>query len=197
MSPLFRRTEPERASAHEAHDHLQLADALRGGDYAKWLFFHGDQGEPDGSLGPGCLSQWWPAAFTLDGITYPSAEHMMAASKARLFGDRQTEALILKAPTAAEAHRLGHQVRGFDEYTWSGHRAGIAYAAVGCKFGRNPQLADYLASTGTRVLVDADPDDQVWGNGLAPDDPRATDPAAWPGINLLGFTLMQVRSRLA
>jgi len=132
------------------------------------------------------------------GGVHPRRHHLSQrrahdGGKARLFGDRQTEALILNAPNAAEANRLGRQVHGFDEYTWSGHRAGIAYAAVGCKFDRNPQLAAYLASTGTRVLVNADPDDWIWGNGLAPEDSRATDLAAWPGNNLLGFTLMQVR----
>ena len=33
-----------------------------------------------------CLSQWFPATFERDGITYPNAEHYMMAQKARLFG---------------------------------------------------------------------------------------------------------------
>ena len=31
----------------------------------------------------------------------------------------------------------------------------------------------------------------------AADDPAATDPLAWPGLNLLGFALMVVREELA
>jgi predicted NAD-dependent protein-ADP-ribosyltransferase YbiA (DUF1768 family) len=30
-----------------------------------------------GGVGKGCLSQWWPVDFTVDGMTYPSAEHFM------------------------------------------------------------------------------------------------------------------------
>ena len=30
-----------------------------------------------GGVGAGCLSQWWPAAFTVDGRRFPTAEHWM------------------------------------------------------------------------------------------------------------------------
>jgi predicted NAD-dependent protein-ADP-ribosyltransferase YbiA (DUF1768 family) len=46
------------------------------------------------------------------------------------------------------------------------------------------------------VLVEASPVDAIWGIGLAADDPRASQPAQWPGLNLLGFALMAVRARL-
>jgi len=64
------------------------------------------------------------------------------------------------------------------------------------KFSQNPALASYLLNTGDRVLVEASPVDAIWGIGLAADDVRATDPARWQGLNLLGFALMQVRARL-
>ena len=47
------------------------------------------------------------------------------------------------------------------------------------------------------MLVEASPLDAVWGIGLAADDPRAEDPAAWLGHNLLGFALADVRAALA
>jgi predicted NAD-dependent protein-ADP-ribosyltransferase YbiA (DUF1768 family) len=34
------------------------------------------------------------------------------------------------------------------------------------------------------------------GIGLAADDARAAMPERWPGLNLLGFALMEVRSQL-
>ncbi|WP_368861540.1 NADAR domain-containing protein [Actinospica durhamensis] len=45
-------------------------------------------------------------------------------------------------------------------------------------------------------MVEASPYDRIWGIGLPARDPRATGPAGWPGLNLLGFALMQVRSIL-
>ncbi len=46
------------------------------------------------------------------------------------------------------------------------------------------------------MLVEASPVDRVWGIGLAADDERASDPARWRGLNLLGFALMDAREQL-
>jgi hypothetical protein len=64
------------------------------------------------------------------------------------------------------------------------------------KFSQHPELRKFLLGTAGRVLVEASPVDRVWGIGLAQDDPRATKPAQWRGLNLLGFALMEARSRL-
>jgi hypothetical protein len=50
--------------------------------------------------------------------------------------------------------------------------------------------------SGGRVLVEASPQDRIWGIGLAAGDQRATSPQQWPGLNLLGFALMEVRQQL-
>jgi predicted NAD-dependent protein-ADP-ribosyltransferase YbiA (DUF1768 family) len=124
-------------------------------------------------VGKGCLSQWWPARFTVDDVSYNSAEHYMMAAKARLSGDAEAAGKILAAPHPGAAKALGREVRGFDEQLW-----------------------DFLAGTGSRVLVEASPRDSVWGIGLAADDERAGSPERWPGLNLLGFALMEVRHQL-
>jgi ribA/ribD-fused uncharacterized protein len=48
----------------------------------------------------------------------------------------------------------------------------------------------------SRVLVEASPQDRVWGIGRAADDEQAASPARWLGLNLLGFVLMEVRQQL-
>lgn len=64
------------------------------------------------------------------------------------------------------------------------------------KFGQHPELRDFLLSTRDRVLVEASPRDRVWGIGLSASDERATSPATWQGLNLLGFALMAARDGL-
>jgi ribA/ribD-fused uncharacterized protein len=187
----------ETAHAHQARTVEQLAAALRDGDQPDWLMFWGHRPEPDGQVGISCLSQWYPAAFTVEGTSYPSAEHFMMCAKARVFQDADAEASILNSATASEAKRLGRRVRGYDEITWARHREMAVFIGNVAKFHQNPALGDFLASTGTRVLVEASPYDRIWGIGLRASDRRATDPEAWPGQNLLGFTLMNVRAQLA
>jgi ribA/ribD-fused uncharacterized protein len=132
----------------------------------------------------------------VDGVRYSSAEHYMMVAKARLSGDTETAGKILAAPHPGAAKALGRQVRGFDERRWAEHRFDVVIAGNMAKFGQHPQLRDFLASTSNRVLVEASPRDRVWGIGLAAGDERAGSPECWPGLNLLGFALMEVRHRL-
>jgi ribA/ribD-fused uncharacterized protein len=91
---------------------------------------------------------------------------------------------------------LGQEVRGFDEEIWRHHRFGIVVKGNQAKFTQNETLKVFLLNTKARVLVEASPVDRVWGIGLAEDDPHATNPEKWRGLNLLGFALMKVRVRI-
>lgn len=167
-----------------------------GGGRIKYLFFCGHQPQPDGSTGPGCLSQWWPAPFDVDGIRYATAEHYMMIGKARLFGDEATAAQMIGAPHPGAVKALGRQVQGFDQAKWEMHCFDLVVAGNVAKFSQHPDLGEYLSRTGNRVLVEASPLDRVWGIGLAAADPRSDDPDQWRGRNLLGFALMCARARL-
>ncbi len=183
-------------NAADARTVDQLLSVIRGGGQPKYLLFWGHQPPPAGGVGKGCLSQWWPVRFTVDGVSYDTAEHYMMAAKARLAGDAETVAKILAAPHPGAAKALGREVRGFDEQLWARHRFGVVVAGNLAKFGQHRQLRDFLAGTGSRVLVEASPRDNIWGIGLAADDERAGSPEHWPGLNLLGFALMEVRHQL-
>ncbi|MFG2297228.1 NADAR family protein [Streptomyces sp. NPDC048603] len=179
---------------------MEMIEALIGqvsrGERVKYLPFWGHRPRPDGSLGPSCLSQWWPSPFTVGDVEYATAEHWMMAGKARLFGDAEAERAALSARTPAEAKKAGRLVRGFDNAVWERERFAIVVEGSVHKFASAPELTGYLLGTGERVLVEASPLDRIWGIGLAADDERALDPARWRGLNLLGFALMEARTRL-
>ncbi|MQM27252.1 NADAR family protein [Glycomyces albidus] len=168
----------------------------RRGRTLKYLHFWNERARSDGAVGRGCLSQWWPSEFTDDGHRYRTAEHYMMAHKAWLFGDTENAERILACGHPAQAQKLGRQVRGFDHGTWEAERFGIVVRASLLKFGQHPELLGYLRGTAGRVLVEASPRDRIWGIGLAETDPGASSPAAWRGLNLLGFALMEARTRL-
>jgi ribA/ribD-fused uncharacterized protein len=166
----------------------------RRGDRLKFVFFWGHQ--PSDPPGPACLSQWWDGAFTVDGVTYRTAEHWMMAEKAQLFGDEEVRAQILAAPHPKAAKALGRRVRGFDESVWAEQREEIVTRGNVAKFAQDPALSAYLLGTRGKVLVEASPVDRVWGIGLGAGDDRARRPSRWRGLNLLGFALMEARARL-
>jgi len=174
-----------------------LVSLVASGVRVKYLFFWGHRPSADGRVTASCLSQWWPAPFTVDGERFASAEHYMMWRKALLFDDFVTAGRILAAGHPKQAKTLGREVRGFDEGTWTAARFDIVVAASVAKFGQHPELGAFLLGTANRVLVEASPVDRVWGIGLAAGDERAGDPYLWQGLNLLGFALMRAREELS
>ncbi|MGC5015436.1 NADAR family protein [Streptosporangium sp. DT93] len=180
----------------DVRDVETLIAAVERGERVRYLMFWGHRPPRSGGVGAGCLSQWWPADLTVDGVVYRTAEHFMMAGKARLFGDEETAAEIVAAEHPKRAKDLGRKVRGFDERVWEEARFDLVVRANLAKFGGHPDLREFLLGTGERVLVEASPVDRVWGIGLAADDERAGRPELWRGPNLLGFALMEVRRTL-
>lgn len=177
-------------------DRACLIAEVERGTPIKYVFFWGHTGAAD-RVGTFVFSQWRePAAFTLDGVSYATAEHYMMAQKARLFGDEATRAKIIAARSPGAAKALGREVAGFSDEIWEAHRFDIVVAGSVAKFGQNPALKTYLLETGNKVLVEAAPRDRIWGVGLARDDERILDPRTWRGENLLGFALMKARAVL-
>ncbi len=173
-----------------------LLAAEAAGEPIEMLHFWGHRPNRDGSVGPGCLSQWWTQPVTVDGQSYLTAEHWMMAGKARLFDDEAALAAILVAPNPGAAKAIGRKVRPFDDTVWKRAAYDIVVAGNLAKFGQHDELRAFLLATGRRVLVEASPHDRIWGIGLGREDPDAQRPSTWRGRNLLGFALMEVRERL-
>lgn len=172
-----------------------VAELLRAPQTPGFHFFWGHTAR-GAAPGPWCLSQWWPAPFTIDGREFATAEHHMMWSKATLFGDDRVAAAVLETDSPKRAKALGREVAGFDGPRWAQHRYDTVVVANLAKFGQHPELRRYLLGTGDAVIVEASPDDVIWGIGLAATDPDAVRPERWPGTNLLGFALMEVRAAL-
>ena len=166
------------------------------GQRYKFLFFWGHQPQADGSIGAGCLSQWWPCRFTAEGTSYTCAEQYMMAEKARLFGDEESLAAILAAAHPKEMKALGRGVRNFQQETWESRCYQLVLRGNLEKFRQNPALLEFLLGTGQRILVEASPRDRIWGIGMGRQNPQAENPLKWQGKNLLGFALTQARDIL-
>ena len=176
-------------------DRQELQRRIAEGEHFQYLFFWGHT-QKEEEIDASCLSQWFPASFEIDGQIYSTAEHFMMAEKARLFQDKDALAEIRQAPSPAEAKQWGRKVRGFSPEIWKQHRSNIVEQGNIAKFGQNPSLKSFLLQTEGKVLVEASPRDRIWGIGLGQNNPKASDPYQWRGLNLLGFALMKVRGEL-
>jgi len=144
----------------------------------------------------GLFSNWPLSPFQLDGIWYNCSEQWMMAEKARLFGDTGTLAKILVSIEPREQKALGRQVKGFDKAKWDKVARDVVYKGCFAKFSQNPDLKKTLFDTEGTTLVEASPEDRIWGIGLSKHDPRAQNRPTWRGKNWLGEVLTKVREDL-
>lgn len=144
----------------------------------------------------GHWSNWFPAAFTLDGIEFNCAEKYMMYMKAKTFNDTKSADLILQSKDPGYQKHLGRHVANFDPVVWDKVKEDIVYQGCLAKYSQNPTLKEEMLKSGDLTLVEASPYDKIWGIGLASDHPDATDETKWQGQNLLGKVLMRVRDTL-
>lgn len=143
----------------------------------------------------GVFSQWHLTPFALDGAQFVCAEQYMMAAKASLFGDDAQASAIMASDDPAVQKRAGAAVQGFDEGVWHQWRIHVVYRANHAKFTQNAGAMRQLQNTDPTMLVEANPRDWNWGNGLHIDDPRNQDAAAWKGTNFLGRILTLIREQ--
>lgn len=172
-----------------------LIDQYENGQELSFLYFWGHTPSAQ-TIDKACLSQWYPASFVVNNITYPTAEHWMMAEKARLFRDDVAARGILAAETPKDAKAMGREVCHYNEDIWDACKYEIVVRGNIHKFNQNRDMGEYLLSTGDSILAEASPVDAVWGIGLPADSPSIKNLYLWRGQNLLGFALMEVRDFL-
>lgn len=170
-----------------------LTQQIENGVHPDYLFFWGHTQKTVGITDKSCFSQWWPSPFTVDGITYPTAEHWMMAKKALLFEDEEQYQNIIATGSPEKAKKFGRTVKNFDARIWDQKAYELVVAGNLHKFSQNEALKTFLLATGNVVIVEASPFDKIWGIGT---NAHETDPSKWKGLNLLGFALMEVRDQL-
>jgi ribA/ribD-fused uncharacterized protein len=142
------------------------------------------------------FSSMHEAPIQIDGTTFPTAEHYYQWSKAKQFGDGEIQAKIMKTASAKSVKSYGKKVKNFNDEAWNERKDQVMRVAVKAKFMQHPELLKKLRDTGTRPIAEADPRGKYWGIGTSADTSKAKDPERWPGKNVLGKILMELRSEL-
>lgn len=127
-------------------------------------------------------------------LRFISSEQFIMWSKAVLFKDFEVRDKILKETDPLAIKKLGRTVKNFKEDVWKGWDAAILKQALTLKFSQNEGLKKKLLETGDAILAEANMFDKKYGAGLSGNDPKINDPAYWKGYNMMGNTLMEVRS---
>lgn len=143
----------------------------------------------------GWLSNFHPCKVILFNKEWPSSEHAYMASKAHVFGDKESFEKILKASSPKEAKIIGKEVKGFIKEVWDQPEFSFSFMkqAIRSKMFYNEKLFKKLQGTGNKILVEASPYDKIWGVGLHETNDLILDEKNWLGENKLGKALMDIR----
>lgn len=129
-----------------------------------------------------------------EGITYNCCEQYMMYKKAQLFDDKEIANRILEEQDPSNQQKLGRTIKNFNEEVWNKNKLGIVWYANYLKFSQHEDLKIRLLATKDRILAEASPYDLIWGIGYKATDEMALDDKNWKGQNLLGHTLMSIRT---
>lgn len=144
----------------------------------------------------GYLSNWYLSDFCVNNIQYSSMEQYMMYQKALLFDDMEIAEQILSTTNVRKIKSLGRCVKNYEDILWNGMRQLIVYQGLLEKFQQNIELKEKLLATQDYKLAECAVQDKIWGIGLSMKDGRRFDLNEWQGQNLLGFSLMRVRTML-
>jgi len=166
---------------------------IEGSADAPVLFFGADEGKGEWRG----LSNMYEAPFQVDSVTFPTVEHYFQWSKAKKFGDGFIADKILKTPSPKAVKALGKKVKDFNKEEWDKVKDGVMRTGVKAKFMQHPDLKTKLTETGKRQIGEASARDKYWGIGTSADTSKANDPGKWPGKNVLGKMLADLRTELS
>lgn len=144
----------------------------------------------------GAFSNWAPTPFTVDGVSFSTAEQYIMYRKCLTFGDTVTAKKLLSSDSPREQKALGREAAGYIDSVWAGIRQTVAIRGLYAKFSQDAELKRLLLGTGDAVLVECTSNDRIWACGLDKDDDDRLSADRWKGQNILGFALMEVRNML-
>jgi len=159
-------------------------------DHANDYVFFWKSGSP--------FSNWHPAKYVHDGIEFNCSEQGIMWSKAMLFDDENVASAILRCNSTEQKQMksLGRDVNHFKERVWKNNKMSIYHTHCYEKFSQNSPLREKILETTGKILAEASPDDRVWGIGLHEKNAKIIIPKKWPGENLLGLLLNNIRDQL-
>ena len=111
------------------------------------------------------FSNFHPAPYRSNNISFPTSEHGIQYGKADLFDDDIAKSRILKTNSPYQAKKIGGRIKHFDRKTWDNHSENIAFNAVLEKFSQNQILKNMLLTTADLDLVESSKE-LPWGTGI-------------------------------
>ena len=110
------------------------------------------------------------------------------------FNDKEIANKILREYSPRIQKQLGREVRNFNPQKWDLVKYELVKSGLREKFNQNPELKRYLLKYKGFQIVEASPEDRIWGIGFY-DNEAIQNIQNW-GENLLGKILTELATEL-
>ena len=111
------------------------------------------------------FSNFYPANFTYNGVTYHSSEQFIQQQKALYCHDKNAATKIMHTKSALACKQLSYTIENYDHQGWIDAANERCREGLRAKFTQNPSLLRSLLSTGDKLLVECSTDN-IWGTGV-------------------------------
>ncbi len=131
-------------------------------------------------------------------MQFSSAQQIFEWEKAKYMERDELADLVLRSVHAGIAMRLTRNAFVMDTSDiaeWEGNSIELMRYIIDEKAKQCEAYRDALVGTGDKIIAAAIPD-LFWGTGLDPSQSAATLPKYWPGHNMLGAIMMELREQL-
>ena len=128
----------------------------------------------------------------IDGQEWSSTEQYFQYEKAMTAGEKEKAGLIRATDDPYEAMYLGKEI-STDKTEWPKRAEDVMKRAVEAKFSI-PNLK--LALKKTEKILGEATGNQIWGTGIPMGWQDAYKQSAWPGKNVLGNILIDLKTRM-
>lgn len=147
----------------------------------------------------GIFSQWAEGEFYVPFLNQRvnCAEQAMMLAKAKIFKDDETFDKISREILPRNQKQLGREVKNFDPVVWDKMKFSLVKNINYCKYTHpaHMQWKELLFLTHPYTLVEASPNDKIWGIGMDKQNPDLLKTEIW-GQNLLGKAITAIRDQL-
>lgn len=141
------------------------------------------------------LSNFFPCEVDVLGMTFNSSEQGYQYSKAIRRGQPDIATQITQAPTAQMAKAQAKFLKTDKNWTKK-EKSALMKQLLEAKAEQVPSFKEALLASGKNTIVEAVNNQFEWGSGLTSEETLHTKKKFWPGENLLGSLLEELRTKL-
>ena len=148
-----------------------------------------------GELNP--LSNFHPAPFTYDSVTYHCREQFIQKQKAELFKDKATAKRIEQAHNGLACKLQGGKVVNFKKQQWDKKAKELCKPGIRQKFLENRNaLVTLLKDTKNKTIIECTKE-AVWGCGKALHEENCLVKTEWTQQGIMGEILEEIRQEFS